>query len=180
MYSTFEMRENYLIYQKCCSSLAQELQESYNTLIDLILSLSPALYSVKKIQGTGGAVSVINILAYQIGWGNLLVYWYESGLLYHHFDMPAPGFLKWDYVALAHHFYEKYESDVETQIRDLQKLVQKIIALVEKEHKAGNLDTLGVWNWCTLPSGKKWPLSKWVKVNTVSPYKRALSLIKKL
>jgi hypothetical protein len=50
---------------------------------------------------------------------------------------------------------------------------------VEKEHHSGNLQRIGIWPWCTLKSGKDWPLYKWVQVNSVAPYKRAISLIKK-
>lgn len=41
------------------------------------------------------------------------------------------------------------------------------------------LDQRGIWAWCTLASGKQWPLSKWIRVKTASPYKRAVQLIKK-
>ena len=51
--------------------------------------------------------------------------------------------------------------------------------MVKKEHETGNLNKIGVWPWCTLASGKQWPLSKWIRVNTVSPYKRAASMIRK-
>jgi hypothetical protein len=50
----------------------------------------------------------------------------------------------------------------------------KIIAIMEMESCSGNLDRFGVWGWCTLKSGKQWPLKKWIVVNSLSPYKRAL------
>ena len=94
--------------------------------------------------------------------------------------MPGEGFLKWDYTGLAHRFYEKYLYDATTeQMSVFQETVSRILAIAEQEQETGNLDRTGVWSWCTLPSGKHWPLSKWIQVNTVSPYKRAAALIKK-
>jgi hypothetical protein len=58
--------------------------------------------------------------------------------------------------------------------------VDRIVEIIETEFAAGTLDTLGVWPWCTLRSGKQWPLSKWIQINTVAPFKRAQQLIKKM
>lgn len=54
-----------------------------------------------------------------------------------------------------------------------------ILDIVETENQTDNLDRTGVWPWCNLPSGKQWPLNKWIRVNTASLYKRAFSLVKK-
>lgn len=94
--------------------------------------------------------------------------------------MPGEGFSKWDYVGLAKHFYEKYQfKNPMEQEKEFFKFIQVILDITENEFENGNLDRLGVWSWCTLSSGKQWPLSKWIKINTVSPYKRAISLLNK-
>jgi hypothetical protein len=71
-------------------------------------------------------------------------------------------------------------SDRTTALKAFEGVVAEIIALVETEYATGNLEKEGVWGWCTLKSGKHWPLSKWVQVNTVAPYKRARVMIRKL
>ena len=125
-------------------------------------------------------MSVADLVAYQIGWDKLLIDWYEAGLEGKMPLMPGEGFARWDYVGLAKHFYAKYAYDSgPEQLKKLHNVVLLIIEIVEKEYKSGNLDKMGVWLWCTLRSGKQWPLSKWIMVNTVAPYKRAVSLVKK-
>jgi hypothetical protein len=92
--------------------------------------------------------------------------------------MPGEGFSKWDYVGLAHHFYQKYAYDsCHEQENVFLDMVKRIIEITEYEYKAHNLDKLNAWSWCTLPSGKQWPLAKWIQVNTVSPYKRSICII---
>ena len=56
-------------------------------------------------------------------------------------------------------------------------IVIEIVQIVEQESVSGNLDKLGVWKWCNLKSGKQWPLRKWIRVNTIAPYKRAYKLL---
>lgn len=58
-------------------------------------------------------------------------------------------------------------------------MVKRIIKITEKEHSNNNLDKKNVWKWTKLKSGKNWPLSKWIRINTSSPYKRARALIRK-
>jgi len=159
--------------------LSLEIQRESDRLMELVTPLSSSIRNAKEIDGTVGKVSVADLIAYQIGWGSCLIRWYEAGIKYEMPEMPGEGFSKWDYVAIARHFYKKYQYDQgEQQNRAFHQVVSQILAIVEKEHQTGNLERLGVWPWCTLASGKEWPLSKWVRVNTCAPYKRARSLIK--
>ena len=160
--------------------LIQDIQREKNRLVKIVDSLSPSLRDLKKIDGTGGKVSVRELIAYQIGWGKCLIRWYEIGLNGELPEMPGDGFSTWDYVAIAKHFYQKYFYDSpDQQMTVFQQVVSRILEIIETEHQAGNLDRTGVWLWCTLPSGKQWPLSKWIRVNTASPYKRAADVIKR-
>jgi len=125
-------------------------------------------------------ISIADILAYQIGWGKLLISWYEDGIVGKNPMMPGEGFTKWDYTGIAKHFYQKYQFSTKDQRQDLfHQTVVKILNIVEIEYQNENLDKIGVWSWCTLPSGKKWTLSKWITVNTKSPYRKAASEIRK-
>ena len=95
-------------------------------------------------------------------------------------EMPGDGFSSWNYIAIARHFYRKYCYDSsDQQMVVFDQVVSRILEIIQKENDAGNLDRIGVWSWCTLSSGKQWPLSKWIRVNTVAPYKRAAQWIKK-
>lgn len=159
------------------SELSQKIHLSYEGLICTISDI-PKESFFEELHFTAGKVSPADIIAYQIGWGNLLIYWYEAGLRHEPIIMPGYGFDKWDYNAIAKHFYQKY-SYVSKQeyIDEFSKLVTKIIYITEQEHLSGNLDKTGIFAWCSLKSRKDWPLSKWIKVNTVSPYNRAILLI---
>jgi hypothetical protein len=155
--------------------LSNDILSSNTKLKILIDSISPERSTLKIIEGTGGLVSIDNIIAYQIGWGNLLIGWYEAGINNITTEMPGNGFTRWDCVAIAQHFYNKYQSYLDNKF---DNVVLNIIEIVEQEHHSGNLYKTGVWPWCKLNSGKEWSLSKWITVNTVSPYKRAYNLIK--
>ena len=65
------------------------------------------------------------------------------------------------------------------QMKVFDQVVLRLLEIVKIEQQANQLDQIGIWAWCTLTSGKQWPLSKWIRVNTASPYKRAVQLIKK-
>lgn len=155
--------------------LANKLQKAYAALKK---SLPKEGRSKEVLEGTGRLVSVNELLAYQIGWGTLLISWYEAGVSDKTPVMPGEGFTSWDYNGLAAHFYQKYvfETDEEYE-RCLDRVVSRILEIIEVEQRSGNLDVLGVWSWCTLKSGKQWPLSKWIQVNTIAPYQRAQKLI---
>jgi hypothetical protein len=161
-------------------SLSQEIQKAYDQLIKGISSVPTSKQCQKIIDGTGGKISVSDLVAYQIGWGKCLIRWYEAGVNGEQPEMPGDGFSKWDYGPIAKHFYQKYGYDAAVQqMKVFQETVSQILEISQKEQQTGNLDREGIWSWCTLSSGEKWPLSKWIRVNTVSPYKRAVQLIKK-
>ena len=149
-------------------------------LLKTIDAMPPSKQHLKFISGTGGKVSVEDIIAYQIGWGKALLNWYAAGLRDEVPIMPLTEFPKWNYKSIAQHFYQAYSYDgLHRQKEIFHEIVEKILEITEKEHASGNLYNLGVWNWCTLASGKQWPLYKWIKINTSAPYKKAAQLIKK-
>lgn len=165
---------------KNCSKLAQDIEYQRSRLIQIVIGISAENRTLKIIEGTGGKISVADLMAYQIGWGKNLMRWYEAGVAGIQPQMTGDGFSKWDYVAIANHFYGKYAYDSSTeQMRVFQEVTTRLLEIVNREYEMGRLDRIGIWNWCKLSSGKEWPLCKWIQVNTVSPYKRAVQLIKK-
>lgn len=161
------------------SQLVQDIQREKDRLVKTVASVPISSRTLKIIDGTGGKVSIADLIAYQIGWGKCLIRWYASGIRGETPEMPGDGFLKWDYVAIARHFYQKYQYDASHQQMEVfDTVVSQLLEIVKIEEQANQLDQIGVWAWCTLTSGKQWPLSKWIRVNTASPYKRAAQLIK--
>lgn len=160
--------------------LSHEIKKEYDALIAAIAKIPLERRQDRNISFLGGYVSVADLIAYQIGWGKLVIGWYDIGVVQGKVpEMPGEGFTTWSYAAIAKLFFVKwaYDSGVE-QATVFHAVVNRLISIVETEHGTGNLDRLGVWKWATLPSGKQWPLSKWIKVNTASPYKRARVLMR--
>lgn len=163
------------------STLSQDIQHEYTRLAEIATTISPSVRTLKIIDGTGGKVSAADIIAYQIGWSKWLIRWYKTGIRGEAQEMPGDGFSTWDYQAIARYFYQIHNPEsIDEQMRIFHQAVLRIIEIVETEERTGNLDRLGVWPWCTLRSGKPWPLSKWIRVNTSSPYKKATVTVRKL
>jgi len=159
-------------------SLISDIDKYYQKLIDILWKIPEQDRTKKVIDGTGGKVSAADVIAYQIGWGKRLIEWYEAGVRGEMAVMPGDGFSKWDYTAIAHHFYQKYRYDgFKQQEREFEQVVKRLVSIIEYESQTGNLEKLGVWQWCTLQSGKQWPLAKWIRINTAAPYKRAAQLL---
>jgi len=88
---------------------------------------------------------VSDLIAYQIGWGKCLIRWYEAGIKEEQPEMPGEGFVKWDYLAIAKLFYQKYGYDASSQqLKVFQETVFQIVKIIEKEQKTGNLNRQGV------------------------------------
>lgn len=163
------------------TDLNKKIILEYDRFKDVVSAIPVSQRELKLFDGTGGKVSVVDLIAYQIGWGKCLIRWYEAGLRKEHLEMPGDGFSQWKYVEIAKHFYKKYKYDAgEEQMKTLDEVVLDILKIVKHEAKSGNLDQIGIWPWCTLRSEKPWPLSKWIQINTIAPYKRAVKLIKKI
>lgn len=122
------------------------------------------------------AVSPCDLLAYQIGWGKLLLGWEAAERRGRAPEMPARGF-KWNQLgALAQHIYAEYADSTLAELRaELRKVVEKIIKMIAsmKEAELFELEQRG---W----AGPKWPLVKWIQVNTIAPYSSAGAKMRKI
>ncbi|MCP5369386.1 MAG: ClbS/DfsB family four-helix bundle protein [Rickettsiaceae bacterium] len=172
--------DNLISCDLATKDLSKQLIVAYNKLSETTKKIPAQLIGEEIItKFEKNNITVSNVLSYLIGWANFLVSWYEKGKQHKSFIMPGEGFSKWEYEKIAYHFYGKYEENsLDNQLLSLKIVTQKIISIIEVESCSGNIDRLGVWHWCTLKSGKQWPLKKWIVVNSLSPYKRALARIK--
>ncbi|MBS0652088.1 MAG: ClbS/DfsB family four-helix bundle protein [Verrucomicrobia bacterium] len=159
--------------------LSREIHQEYTKLKQQIESAPASFRFEKAIKSANEVVSIADLIAYQIGWGKAVIRWYHAGLSSETPIMPGDGFTAWNYTAIAQHFYQTYRySCPEEQNDAFDQVVAELIAITEQEHQMGRLDQEDVWPWCTLQSGKQWPLSKWIRVNSCAPYKRARNLIR--
>lgn len=116
-------------------------------------------------------------LSYQLGWTNLLLQWEADEKKGIKVQTPAPGY-KWNNLGgLYDSFYHKYGTYSLYQQREmLMNQVNEIIEWIE------NLDheTLFVpkqRKWATTPA--KWPVWKWIHINTAAPFKSFRAQLRK-
>ncbi|MET3036991.1 ClbS/DfsB family four-helix bundle protein [Chryseobacterium sp. NRRL B-14859] len=116
-------------------------------------------------------------ISYQIGWTHLLLQWESDEKKGIEVKTPAPEY-KWNNLkGLYQSFYDQYSSYSLHQQRELlQNQVSEIIQWIESlDH-----ETLFVpeqRKWATTPA--KWPVWKWVHINTVAPFKNFRAQLRK-
>lgn len=157
-----------------------------NTKIELLSNLNQAYEKLdsefdaidskyERKCGIEGKVSCCDIIAYLIGWGRLLVGWEKIELAGKTPEMPAPGY-KWNQLRrLADAFYEEHSKKSLQQLRnEFSELHQVLVSWIN------SLSDLELFqpqqrSW----TGEKWPLVKWIQVNTIAPYRSARTKVRR-
>ncbi|MGE8552987.1 MAG: ClbS/DfsB family four-helix bundle protein [Chryseobacterium jejuense] len=116
-------------------------------------------------------------ISYQLGWTHLLLQWEADEKKGIEVKTPTPEF-KWNNLkGLYQSFYDQYASYSLAEQRELlQKHVNVIIEWIEK------LDDKILFEpeqrkWATTPA--KWPVWKWIHINTVAPFKNFRTQLRK-
>jgi len=129
--------------------------------------------SIKNLEGHAKdtMMSPCDLVAYLIGWGELVLKWNRLKNKEETIDFPETGF-KWNELGLlAQKFYQDYEEDdFPTLLKKLESIFQKITQLIE------SLDDHQLYQ---TPFYEKYPLGRMIQLNTSSPYKNARSRIRK-
>ena len=127
----------------------------------------------KELQGhsKNKLISINNLVAYLVGWGQLVLSWHEKKSKQLHVDFPDTGF-KWNELGqLAKKFYNEYEQDdFNSLLQKLDKTTSDILNLID--HKS-NYELYEV-TWYN-----KWTLGRMIQLNTSSPFKNATDRIRK-
>jgi hypothetical protein len=125
-----------------------------------------------NIKGT--LISPANVIAYQIGWGNLVFNRYTKGLTNEKFEMPLEGF-KWNELgSLATHFHSVYQDRVpNVLLRQYKDFVQEILALINSLTNS-LLYEVGIYPWTG-----RYTLGRYIQLNTSAHYKNASAKIRK-
>jgi hypothetical protein len=152
--------------------LLTHLQVAYLKLLEEVATVPPVL---ERDQGLEGGISPCDLLAYQIGWGRLLLSWDALETQGKTVDMPAPGF-KWNQLGLlARSFYQEHRGQ---SLAQLQAQFTTLVGEIRQFIESSSDDTLfgtGKRRW----AGEKWPLAKWIQVNTVAPYGSARTKLRR-
>jgi len=152
--------------------LQEILKKNYQKLQTELLDIPTVLSRKQTVEG---GISVSDIITYQIGWGKLLIGWYTEGKKGHIPEMPTKDY-KWNQLgSLAKKFYSDYKNESFQELLEIfDTTVKKVLKIIDKETDT-NLYSLGIYKW----TGNKWPLGRWINVNTSSPYKSAWSKVRK-
>ncbi|MEW7866989.1 ClbS/DfsB family four-helix bundle protein [Aeromonas diversa] len=107
-------------------------------------------------------------LSYLLGWGALLLSWEATECAGGVAVMPAPGF-RWNELGrLNRSFYEGRAAADYVELRGQWKAQVATLRgwILESSEEALFMRHQRVW------CGDKWPLAKWLQVNTIAPYRR--------
>ena len=153
--------------------LQKVIIDNYKKLKTELLSIPTDLTTIKELEGhsKNTLMSINNLVAYLVGWGQLVLKWNdkkEKGL---HVDFPETGF-KWNELGqLAQKFYEDYKKDdFKTLIEKLDNTTNEVLKLIESKT---NMELYGL-AWYD-----KWSLGKMIQLNTSSPFRNAKDRIRK-
>lgn len=153
--------------------LVKAIVENYKKLTIELSTIPSDLTTNKELEGhsKNTLMSIDNLVAYLVGWGQLVLKWYnkkEKGL---HVDFPETGY-KWNELGLlAQKFYKDYEKDdFKTLNKKLEITTFEILNLIESKTNVELYE---------IPWYEKWPLGKMIQLNTSSPFKNAKDRIRK-
>ncbi|ASV70238.1 ClbS/DfsB family four-helix bundle protein [Cytobacillus kochii] len=118
------------------------------------------------------------MIAYQLGWINLILSWEQDNKDGKEVITPTPDY-KWNNLGgLYQSFYDQYvDNSLETLIDMFERDVNKIIQLVES-YNDKELFEQGGRQWATT-TPSSWPIWKWLHINTVAPFKSFRTKIRK-
>ena len=152
--------------------LLSRFDTAYNKLRDEISRVPDELSRAPLLEG---GVCLCELMAYQIGWGRLLLQWEALEQAGQPVEMPAPGF-KWNQLgALAQSFYLRSRDDSAAQLLAQFDALASDLRIFMASSSEQLLFGVGQRHW----AGAKWPLVKWLQVNTMAPYDSARAKLRK-
>lgn len=153
--------------------LLKAINENYEKLLYELSSIPLNKTTEKTLDGhaKNTMMSITNLIAYLVGWGELVLKWNDKKSKGLEVDFPETGF-KWNELGkLAQKFYHDYEEDnFNTLQKKLEKSTKNILKLIEEK---SNKELYEV------PWYDKWSLGKMIQLNTSSPFKNAKDRIRK-
>lgn len=155
--------------------LISEIEKTANLFINEFSSISEKDQD-KIVDGMDRTPA--QMIAYQLGWLNLILQWDKDEAEGKPVITPAVGY-KWNNMGgLYQSFYEKYSSFTLIELQDLYKETVKSFIHWLGTFTEEEIFTAGGRKWAaSTPSN--WPVWKWVHINTIAPFKSFRSKIRK-
>lgn len=118
------------------------------------------------------------IIAYQLGWMNLVRGWDRDELAGKEVITPAPGY-KWNKMgAMYQNFYDQYRDKTLSELLDeFTETVESFVEWLEGFSEEQIFEPGGRQWAASLPSN--WPIWRWVHINTAAPFKTFRSKLRK-
>lgn len=136
-------------------------------------NIPPALARKKDLEGhaKGTRMSASDLLAYLVGWGELVLKWNREKEAGHAVDFPDTGY-KWNELGkLAQKFYADHASDSLSELlKKYTHMVNELLQLVERKTNK----QLYSEEWY-----EKWTLGRMIQLNSASPYRNARARLRK-
>lgn len=155
------------------NDLILAIESSYSKLKTDLNSIPSELTNEKELDGhaKGTKMSISDLVAYLIGWGELVLKWNRKKENGDQVDFPEKGY-KWNELGkLAQKFYVDYENmDYSSLLNRLDQTVEKVQTLI------GNNTNEELYE---KPWYDKWTKGKMIQLNTSSHYKNARSRVRK-
>ena len=155
------------------SELQLAIKTNYDKLKKDLSTVPHEQTAVKDMEGHGKGtlMSINDLLAYLVGWGELVLKWNKLKDNKEEVSFPESGF-KWNELGrLAQKFYDDYkDDDFHVLLDKLNHTVEAILALIAKKSNHELYET---------PWYDKWTCGRMIQFNTSSPYANASNRIRK-
>ncbi len=153
--------------------LKTAIQDSYSKLQKDLNTIPESAVNLIELPGHAKdtKMSLSNLIAYLIGWGELVLKWHEKYQKGEVIDFPETGY-QWNELGqLAQKFYTDYsDKSYPELLQILEGTKDRIIMLVESKSNTELYET---------PFYNKHPLGRMIQWNTSSPYKNARIRVRK-
>ena len=155
------------------AELIEAIDRSSDRLIEVLRTIPADQADQMSLEGhaQGTRMSVANLVAYLVGWNELVLKWLERDAAGLPIDFPDTGF-KWNELGrLAGKFYRDYEALTYGALLD--RLAAAKTRIIEEVERRSDEDLYGR-PWCG-----KWPMGRMIQFNSASPYANARARLKK-
>ncbi len=155
------------------AELLSAIDREFSKLWRELENISPERFADPSLEGhaKGTIMSVGDLVAYLIGWGELVIKWIERDAQGLPVDFPEMGY-KWNELGrLAQKFYSDYGAlSPSERLSRLKAIKETLVRLIE----ARDDHALYGHAWYG-----KWPLGRMIQFNTSSPYANARGRLRK-
>ena len=118
----------------------------------------------------------LQMIAYQLGWLDLIVSWDREEAEGKDVVTPAEGYEWSNLVGLYQSFYDRYENYSLAELQQLFKDKVKIFSAWLNSLSEDEIFTAGSRKWASSPPFD-WPIWRWVHINIITPFKSFRSAI---